>query len=282
MDDPAARNLNPDWPMAPQLRRLLPFNAPGSVEEIVAGLSVEMEATPGPAGRPRVILNMVSTVDGRATLGGRSGPLSGPVDRELFHALRLVVDAVMAGAGTVRVERYGRIVPDVSRRRMRLARGRNEEPLACIVSGSLALEGDIPLLADPEARVVILTQSSASLPPSAAEAEVDYIRAVRDGQLDLPAALAELHTRFGVDALLCEGGPHLNTQLLAAGLVDELFLSVSPLLAGGDLDENSAHPEALRILAGTSFSPPIALELHSVLEYDSGLFLRYSIPSSTE
>ena len=260
---------------------------PATADEIVAGFGLDELPAPSPEGRPHVILNMVSTVDGHATLDGRSGPLSGPADRALFHALRLAVDAVMAGAGTVRVERYGRIVPDASRRQTRLARGLREEPLACIVSGSLALEGDIPLLAEPDAHVVILTQSSASLPAGAAAAEVDYIRAAHDGQLDLAAALAELRARFGVRTLLCEGGPHLNAQLLGAGLVDELFLSLSPLLAGGDSDGNPAHPnpahpnpthaEALRILAGPSFSPPVALDLRGVLEHDSGLFLRYGV-----
>ena len=174
------------------LKRLLPATA----DEIVAGFGLDGSADldpAHPASRPRVMLNMVSTADGHATLDGRSGPISGPADRALFHGLRLAVDAVMAGAGTVRTERYGRIVPDASRRQTRVARGLSEEPLACIVSGRLALEGDIPLLADPAARVVILTQSSASLPAGATAAEIDYIRAARDGQLDLTAALAELH-----------------------------------------------------------------------------------------
>jgi riboflavin biosynthesis pyrimidine reductase len=247
---------------------------PAAADEIVAGFGLDELPPPPQADRPRVILNMVSTADGHATLGGRSGPLSGPADRALFHALRLAVDAVVAGAATVRVERYGRIIPDASRRQSRVARGLREEPLACIVSGRLALQGEIPLLADPAARVVILTPSSASLPAGAAAAEVDYIRAARDGQLDLAASLAELRARFDVHTLLCEGGPHLNAQLLGAGLVDELFLSLSPLLAGGDPVSGG---EALRILAGPSFSPPIALQLRGVLEHDSGLFLRYSI-----
>ncbi len=293
MDDPTAQNPHPRGSQPLQLRRLLPPGAPGSVEEIVAGFGLDAhdadagsrdgsaDTDPaGPADRPHVILNMVSTADGHATLDGRSGPLSGPADRALFHALRLTVDAVMAGAATVRVERYGRIVPDAARRRARVARGHSEEPLACIVSGRLQLEGDIPLLADPAARVVILTPSSANLPAGVAAAEVDYIRAARDGQLDLAAALAELRTRFDVRTLLCEGGPHLNAQLLGAGLVDELFLSLSPLLAGGDPDRNPAHPEALRILAGPELSPPVALQLRGVLEHDSGLFLRYGVRSS--
>jgi riboflavin biosynthesis pyrimidine reductase len=252
---------------------------PAAADEIVAGFGLDELPTPPQADRPRVILNMVSTADGHATLDGRSGQLSGPADRALFHALRLAVDAVMAGAATVRVERYGRIVPDATRRQMRVARGLREEPLACIVSGRLALEEEIPLLTDPAARVVILTPSSASLPAGAA---VDYIRTARDGQLDLAAALAELRARFDVHTLLCEGGPHLNAQLLGAGLVDELFLSLSPLLAGGDPDGNPAHPEALRILAGPELSPPVSLKLLSVLEHDSGLFLRYSVRGRPE
>ncbi len=98
-----------------------------------------MRLPPAPAWRPHVLLNMVSTADGRATLGGRSGAISDRADRELFHGLRGTVDAVMAGAGTVRAERYGRIIPSAERRRERLAHGLSEEPLACIVSGRLAL-----------------------------------------------------------------------------------------------------------------------------------------------
>lgn len=264
------------------LKRLLPPGPPATAEQIVAGFGLDAPAATGPPspggwGRPYVVLNMVSTVDGHATLSGRSGPLSSPADRELFHGLRLAVDAVIAGAATVRVERYGRIIPDESRRRLRIERGLSEEPLACIVSGRLALEADIPLLADPAARVVILTPSAASLPGCAAE--VHYVRAERDGLLDLPKAFAELRERFGVRTLLCEGGPHLNAQLLEAGLVDELFLSLAPTLAGGDLDENPAHPEALRIIAGSELSPPVELELLSALASASHLFLRYGVKS---
>jgi riboflavin biosynthesis pyrimidine reductase len=260
------------------LSRLLPAGEPAAAERVIAGFGLDRLADLDPArppDRPHVLLNMVSTADGRATLGGRSGSISGPADRALFHGLRTSVDAVMAGAATVRVERYGRIVPDPARRALRVERELSEEPLACIVSGRLALDGEIPLLADPAARVVILTPSTASLPESAAE--VHYIRAARDGLLDLPAALGELRERFGVRTLLCEGGPHLNAQLLSAGLVDELFLSLAPVLAGGDLDGNHAHPEALRILAGPELSPPVGLELLSVLEQDGSLFLRYRV-----
>jgi len=220
--------------------------------------------------RPRVLLNMVSSADGRATLDGRSAPLSGPADREIFHALRAPIDAVLVGAGTVRAERYRRIIRDDPERRLRRERGLAEEPLACIASGSLALEPDIPLLSDPTSRVVILTASDGELAPAAAE--VRYIRARRDGHLDLSAALEELHRSFGVRRLLCEGGPHLAADLFAAGLVDELFLSLSPKLAG-ELPGGGG----MRILAGVALDPPVELQLLGVLESDSHLFLRYGV-----
>lgn len=264
----------PAEPEAPLVKRLLPPGEPATVAEIVDGLALHNRPA-GTAGRPFVMLNMVSTADGRATIGGRSGPIGGRADRELFHELRTVADGVMAGAGTVRAERYGRIIREDERSRRRRERGLSEEPLACIVSASLSLAPELPLLADPAARVVIVTASAASLPASAAH--VDYVRAEREGRLDLPAALSELHERLGVRTLLCEGGPHLSGQLVAAGLVDELFLSLSPKLAG----DGDSIDERLRILAGAQLGPPIELELLGVLESDSYLFLRYGVCSVT-
>jgi riboflavin-specific deaminase-like protein len=253
------------------LRTLLPEGPPTTVERFVEGLGLAERAAARSHSRPYLVLNMVSTADGRATLGGRSGQIGGEADRELFHGLRTVVDGVMVGAGTLRAERYRRLVRDERAVEARRGRGLEEQPLACVVSGRLALEGEIPLLADPEARVAILTSSEASLPP-ACRAEIDYVRAAREGRLDLPSGLEELGERFAVRTLLCEGGPHLNSQLLGAGLVDELFLSLSPTLAGGD-----TTGEALRIVSGPEFDPPARLELVGALEHDSHLFLRYRV-----
>ncbi len=261
----------PADPPATEVRRLFPRPAPDEtlgIEAIVSELALAERTSGGE--RPYLVLNMVSTIDGRATLGGRSGPIGNSADRELFHALRGTVDAVMAGAGTVRVERYRALVRDEARRRRRRERGLAEEPLACIVSGRLALPPDIPLLCDPGARVVILTSSAASLREGAST--IEYIRTGHDGQLDLAAGLVELRQRFGVRTLLCEGGPHLNAQLLAAGVVDELFLSLAPKLAGGD-----TASEVLRILSGADLDPPVELELIALLESDSHLFLRYRV-----
>jgi riboflavin-specific deaminase-like protein len=221
------------------------------------------------------MLNMACTTDGRATIDGRSGPIGNRADHELFHALRTAVDAVLVGAGTVRAEHYGRIVREDAARELRRMRGLAEEPLACIVSTSLALPAaDIPLLADAAARVAVLTPSPSSLPESAAA--VRYVRCAREGRLDLPAALAELGD-LGVRTVLCEGGPHLNAQLLAAGLVDELFLSLAPKLAGGD-----PIGESLRIVSGPELRPPAELELMAALESESQLLLRYRVRGTGE
>ncbi len=265
-----AEQTDPEDPPPPRLRPLLTGGEPVSVAEIVERLGL-WDRPPAAGERPRVLLNMVSTVDGRASVSGRSGPLSDRADRALFHGLRAAVDGVLVGAGTARTERYGPIVRDEAHRRLRRERGLAEEPLACIVSGRLELGQELPLLAAPGARVVILTPSPASLAPSAAA--VDYVRSSDAGRLDLPAALSELRARFSVGLLLCEGGPHLSAQLCAAGLVDELFLSLAPALGGG----GTSHDGALRILAGADFDPPLALALLGVLQSDSHLFLRYGV-----
>jgi len=262
-------------PAQPLLERLKTAGEAASAAQIVERLGLWQRPASSNE-RPFVTLNMISTVDGRATLGGRSGPISNSADKALFHGLRSATDAVLAGAGTVRTERYGRPIRDAERRQERLQRGLEQEPLTCIVSGRLALDTSIPLFAEPAARVVIVTNSTASLPASAAH--VDYIRTPNSQPLDLGAALVELRERFAVRALLCEGGPHLACQMVAAGLVDELFLSVAAKLAGGDLGDGEASGgEALRMLAGHELQPPVELELLDVLRSRSDLFLRYGV-----
>jgi riboflavin-specific deaminase-like protein len=251
------------------LLQLLPPGEPVTPEQLVEQLGLwDRPSSPPP--RPRVLLNMIATADGRATLAGRSGTISDPSDRAMFHALRTAADGVLVGAGTVRMERYGRLIHQQERREERERRGLSGEPAACIVSGRLLLGENIPLLQTPEAHVVVLTSSAASLP--ATGARIDYIRS-SGPQLDLPEALAELTERYGIANLLCEGGPHLARELLAAGLLDELFLSISPMLAGGE----PSSGEALRILAGMELEPPARLELLGALSAESTLFLRYRV-----
>jgi riboflavin-specific deaminase-like protein len=268
-DAPQTTHLNA-WTDVPSPPRV-------SAEQVVERLRPwETTARSDAARRPRVLLNMVCTVDGRATLGGRSGPISSPADRELFHALRAGVDAVLVGAGTARAERYGRLVREESHRRLRRERGLAEEPLACIVSASLDLAGTIPLLGEAGAHVVILTPSPAG-ELAASAATVEYVRTDRAGTLDLSQALVQLGERWGVRSMLCEGGPHLNGALLAAGLVDELFLSLAPKLGGG---EDPAA--ALRIVCGPELDPPLQLRLNEVLESEGCLLLRYGVDGGSE
>ncbi len=268
------------------MRRLFPGDPVQTctVERVVESFADAWRAasqSPAPRGadgrdscdRPLLILNMASTVDGRASVGGRSGAIGNRADRGLFHGLRAIVDAVMVGAGTARIEHYGRMIRESDRRRRRSESGLEPEPTTCIVSRSVALTPAlVPVLGEPEARVTILTQSQASLPPEGVEAQIHYIRAAKAGALDLRAGLGELRDRFGVRTLLCEGGPHLNAALLGAGLVDELLLCVGPKLAGGQSSESS-----LRILAGPELEPPLELELLDAFENESNLFLRYGV-----
>src|SRR5689334_19050874 len=182
-----------DRPAEPMVR-LEEAGEPLSAGELTERLGL-WERPSEPPARPRVLLNMVSTADGRATLAGRSGPISGEADRELFKALRASADAVLIGAGTVRAEHYGRVLRDEALRAERERRGLSPEPIACIVSGRLALDGEIPLLREPDARVVVITASEASLPELGAQ--IDYVRS-GTGAIDLPGAVAELSERFAV------------------------------------------------------------------------------------
>ena len=142
------------------------------------------------------------------------------------------------------------------------------------MSASLDLEPSLPLLADPETHLVLFTGATAELAPC--EAQVEYIRVVdATGRVDLPGALRELERRYDARLVLCEGGPHLGGELLAAGLLDELWLSLGARIAGDD----PAGP-ARRIVAGRSFEPPLELDLLAVGSGGSDLFLRYGVRSS--
>ena len=252
----AARNE----PLA-QLRRLLPDAGSLTADELVASLDL---AAAAPESRPYVVMNMVATADGRASVAGRTAPISSVADRQMFHALRTRVDAVMVGAGTVRTERYGRLVRDPHRREQRVAAGLDANPLAIVVSGRLDLSNDLPLLADPDSRVVVITASEASIDGCAAQ--VEYLRS---SPVDLPGALERLRAEHGVRSILCEGGPSLNAALLACGLVDELFLTTVAKLAGGT--------GALTIIGSAPIDEPVDVSVRWLLECDGELFARYVV-----
>lgn len=244
------------------LRRLLP--EPGRVTAVQAldGLAL---ADLAPDHRPYVVLNMVATADGAATVAHRSAPMSNLADRQLFQELRAHVDAVMVGAGTVRIERYGRLVRDPAHRERRVTRGLAPDPLAIVASRRLTLTPDVPLLADPHSRVVVLTASAAEL--AECPAQVSYLRPAPGEEVDLSVMLTRLRTEHGVRSVLCEGGPNLNTALLPAGLIDELFLSIAPALAGSAGSRSIVDRAPLVEL--------VDLELVWLLESRGQLFARY-------
>jgi riboflavin-specific deaminase-like protein len=229
-----------------------------SPEELASRLDLRALAPPG---RPYLGINMVSSLDGKATLDWRTKGLSSDADRLLFHHLRTQADAVMVGAGTAREERYGRMTKNDELRQKRMNEGRVADALAVVVSGRLDLPPDLPLLNDPEQRVVIATASDEEI--AGVTGDVEY---ARTGD-DLPKLLAYLHEEHGVRSVLCEGGPTLNSHLFAAGVVDELFLTFNPKVLGG--------ASALTIVAGRELVEPAEPQLVTVAEHDGELYTRW-------
>ena len=242
----------------PRFRVLHP--APGDGASVDAATALASWRKDRPDG-PGVALNFISSVDGRIAVNGRSAPLGGPADRALFHALRSRADAVLVGAGTVRDERYGPLIKAAPARDARRQDGLDEQPLALIATSSLELDPALPLLRDPDSRVLILTSSQGQLPACAAR--VEYLRTP-----NLVDGLAAARERFGLAVVLCEGGPSLAGALAAAGLIDELFLSLAPMIIGD-------VPGAATMLRGAGPPVPLALELRMLLQSDQTLFARY-------
>jgi riboflavin biosynthesis pyrimidine reductase len=225
--------------------RLLPDRAEDLTAADVAA------AVPGPAlaDRPFMLVNMIATADGRATIAGRTGPIANRADYELFHALRTRVDAVMVGAETVRVEGYGRM-----------------DPLAILVTRTARVPAEVGLLNAPENRVLVLTPSPDATLPDAA-AHVTYLRA------PLAEGVRRLRAEHGVESILCEGGPQLLGDLLRADLVDELHLVIASKLAGG--------PGPITIVTGAPLDPPVDLRLLSLHESGGYLFVRSGVVTAT-
>lgn len=207
------------------MERLLPDPGPTSVDEQLAGFDpVELAGSD----RPYCFTNFAVTLDGRATIAGRSGPIGSATDTAMLVGLRTVADAVMVGAGTMRAERYGRIVGDPDKRARRERRGLPHDPLAVLVSQRLQLPWDAELFTCGGGRVLIFTAAEHEPPETATP-----VRVIRHpGGVDLAEAFRYLRVERGIRGLLCEGGPRLHGSLAAAGLIDEMFVTVGPKLAG--------------------------------------------------
>ena len=226
---------------------------------------VDSYAYPEIGGRPYVRANMVISLDGAAQgRDGRSGTLSSPADRRVFAMLRGLADVILVGAGTARAEKYGPAEsgPDVAADRLR--RGQLPAPPIAVVSGRLALDPEGPLLSGPGEPTIVVTHARSSPERRRALAAVADVLVFGEEKVDLAAALGELSVR-GLTRVLCEGGPHLLAELVIGGLLDELCLTVSPIVRGGG---------ALGALAGDLVSDG-AMQLVHVLEEDGTLLTRW-------
>lgn len=223
------------------------------------------DARPAPADRPWVLCNMVTSVDGATALEGVSGGLGTPADRAAFHAIRATADVILVGAATVRAEGYGPARLGEDERERRLAAGRAAAPRMAVVSATLDLDFSSRLFTDSDEKPILLT--STSVPAGRRAAAGNRVRVITAGdhRVDLAEALGKLR-ELGANTVLCEGGPTLNAQLVAADLIDEVCVTVSPLLVGG---------AARRIAQGPNPAVATAMRLDRVLEADGTLLLRY-------
>ncbi|MBM0277941.1 pyrimidine reductase family protein [Micromonospora tarensis] len=236
------------------IRRLFPQPSTQPLDDAA------LTALYGRADGPRLRVNFVTSLDGAVTVDGYSAGLSGEPDKRVFGLLRMLCDALVVAAGTLRHEGYRAVRLDERRRAWRRDHGLAEYPTLVVVSGSLDLDPTQAAFADAPTRPIVLTHADAAPPPGLTDV-ADLVRCDIE-RIDLAAGLAELHRR-GLTQLLCEGGPQLFGALTAADLVDELCLTVAPLLAG---------PGPGRITAGTPV-PPRHLPLRHVLAAEDGVLL---------
>lgn len=217
------------------------------------------------ADRPFVRFNFVAAADGAATSGGFSAGLGNDGDKRIFAVLRRLADVVLVGAGTVRAEGYAGALVDDDGRSWRAGQGLAPHPAVAVISGSLNLDPSGGFFRSAPVRPLVLTSAAAPADRRAALAGVaDVVECGRD-TVGVSAVLAELAGR-GLLRVLCEGGPAVLGDFIRADAVDELCLSISPLLAGGD---------GPRIAVGDGPADLRALTLASLLTEDSALYTRY-------
>lgn len=218
-----------------------------------------------PDGRPRVMGVMVGSADGRAVVEGHAGGLSGPADRTHYRSLRTAADACLVGPSTLLIENYSTLLDDHQSER-REGLGLPPEPLLVTISRSLDPRlAELRIFNIPGRPVRLYTESTEEFPPCSGDIEI-----VRVGEGDLtPAHCIDDLGSLGVSMLLCEGGPHMLGALFAAGLVDDLFLTVSPRIVAGT---------GVNVVEAPTFDPPIEMELVSAGRGEQGhLFLHYAI-----
>jgi riboflavin biosynthesis pyrimidine reductase len=220
--------------------------------------------------RPWVTVNMISTADGAATdAEGRTGGLASAADRDVLIAIRAVGDVVMAGAGTVRAENYGpaRMPPELEA--VRLERGQSRWPRIVVVSASLHLDPTARLFHEPadERPLIVTVEAADAEARRRLEPVADFVVA-GDERVSWPLALAELRKTTGAEVAVVEGGPMVIGQMLIDDVIDEMCLTVAPVMAGG---------EAPRIAHGVRPDTARTMRLAHLLEADGFLLLRYLV-----
>lgn len=241
------------------VRQLLP--EPAEVDPTAAHAAAHR---PAPADRPWVLLNMVASVDGATAIDGVSGGLGGPADKAVFRAIRAVADVIVVAAGTARAEGYGPPRTSAEDQAVRVGRGQTPYPRLALVTRSLDLDPTSPMFAEAPEPPLVFTVASAPDDRRRALAEVAEVVDLPGDGVDPVDLLADLHRR-GHRVALAEGGPSLNAQLVAAGVVDEVDLSLSPKLVGGT---------SSRVALG-GLEHPADLDLAHLWEADGLLFARY-------
>ena len=220
---------------------------------------------PPPGPDPHVRVNMVSSIDGAAAIGGRVGALTGPADQALLRVLRSLCDVLLVGAGTVRAEGYGpvRALPELAERRRALSLA--PAPRLAILSRALDLDLASPVFTRSEERPVLLTTARATPARLAAAREVADVVVAGEQSVDLREAVGVL-AALGLPRILSEGGPHLLAELFADDLVDELCLAISPVVTAGT---------EFRITNGPALPAPTPMRLAAIYAAEGFLFTRY-------
>jgi riboflavin-specific deaminase-like protein len=212
-------------------------------------------------GRPWVLVNFISSADGGTAIAGKSSSLGDPDDKAVFQALRAVPDVILVGSGTVEAEDYRPVALDEERRERRLAAGLTEVPVLAIVSSRLNFNAEARVFSDPEHRPMVITGPRADPVKLAMLGDSADVVILEDVT---PAAI--LARLSAAKVILCEGGPTLVGQFVAGHLVDELALTIAPLMIGG---------RSARIAHGETADPPIEMRLDRQLIGDRSLFMRY-------
>jgi riboflavin-specific deaminase-like protein len=219
--------------------------------------------------KPSVRLNFVTSLDGAVTVAGYSRGLSGEADQMVFDLLRVHADAIMVAAGTLRHEGYGPMRVSAAHANRRTELGLAEQPTLVVVSSALDLSPDSAVFTAAPTRAIVLTHCAAPAERRKPLEAVADVISCGDTAVDLAAGLGVLHER-GLGHVLCEGGPQLFGALLASDLVDELCLTISPLLVG---------PGPGRIVAGPLRPEPLGLRPVHVITADGALLTRYARPT---